>query len=103
METISAAIVVRAILSSFLSLQFGLMVEVGGGISQFPILRETVLVKEHPDTLTSVYCLTHLLSTRKQFEKASILYQGVLSGYQLTPSWVLSVAQLVQLLSTSST
>jgi Tetratricopeptide repeat len=46
--------------------------------------RETVLGKEHPSTLTSVYYLAYLVSTRKQFEKASVLYQRALSGYRLT-------------------
>jgi hypothetical protein len=36
-----------------------------GDVSQLLKLRETVLDKEHPDTLTSVYRLAHLLSTRK--------------------------------------
>ena len=38
-------------------------------------LRETVLGKEHPDTLTSMYNLAYVLSNRKRFSEASALYQ----------------------------
>jgi tetratricopeptide (TPR) repeat protein len=43
---------------------------------------EKALGKEHPDTLTSVYCLAFLLHQRQQYEAASALYQRASSGYQ---------------------
>ena len=45
-------------------------------------LREAVLGKEHPDTLTSVYSLAYVLSKRKQFSEADPLYQRALNGYK---------------------
>jgi Tetratricopeptide repeat len=47
-------------------------------------LRETVLGKEHPETLTSIYNLAYLLSTRKRFSEADALYQRALNAYGKT-------------------
>src|SRR5438046_3001318 len=44
--------------------------------------REKALGKEHPDTLTSVYCFAYLLHQRQQYEDASPLYQRACAGYQ---------------------
>jgi hypothetical protein len=46
--------------------------------------REKALGKEHPDTLTSVYCLAYLLHRRFQYKDALILYQRAYTGYQKT-------------------
>jgi hypothetical protein len=45
-------------------------------------LRESVLGKEHPDTLMSIYCLAHLLQRRKRYDDSSIFYQRALLGYE---------------------
>jgi len=45
-------------------------------------LKERVLGKEHPSTLTSVYCLAYLLHGQEQYGDASILYQRASLGYQ---------------------
>ena len=47
-------------------------------------LRETVLGKEHPDTLTSVYCLAYLLHLQQRLSEAGPLYQRALTGYEKT-------------------
>ena len=47
-------------------------------------ISEEVLGKTHPDTLTSVYCLAHLLQKKEEYEEASILYQRAWTGYQLS-------------------
>jgi hypothetical protein len=47
-------------------------------------LRETVLGKEHPDTLASIYNLAYVLSNRKRFSEANALYQRALNGYGMT-------------------
>ncbi|OCK93228.1 uncharacterized protein K441DRAFT_662008 [Cenococcum geophilum 1.58] len=44
--------------------------------------KEKALGKEHPDTLTSVYCLAYLLHQRQQYKDASPLYQRACAGYQ---------------------
>ncbi|KAF2463882.1 uncharacterized protein BDR25DRAFT_329448 [Lindgomyces ingoldianus] len=44
--------------------------------------REKALGKEHPDTLTSVYCLAFLFHQQQQHEAALALYQRASSGYQ---------------------
>ena len=44
-------------------------------------LSEKVLPKDHPDTLTSMYCLGHLLATRGQCEEAAALYERACAGY----------------------
>ncbi len=44
-------------------------------------LRETVLGKEHPDTLTSMYNLAYVLSNRERFSEANELYQRALNSY----------------------
>ena len=43
---------------------------------------ERVLGVEHPDTLTSVYCLAHLLTAKQNFQQALDLYQRTVSGYE---------------------
>ena len=51
---------------------------------QAPGLRETILRKEHPShTDECVNSLANLLSTRHQFEQASIFYQRALLCYRL--------------------
>lgn len=36
---------------------------------------------QHPDTLTSVYCLAYLLHKGRRYEEASRLYQRACNGY----------------------
>jgi tetratricopeptide (TPR) repeat protein len=45
---------------------------------------EKALGKEHPDTLTCVYCLAYLLHQRDKYKDALILYQRAYTGYQQT-------------------
>jgi hypothetical protein len=45
---------------------------------------EKVLGLEHPDTLTGVDNLAHLLHSQQQFQQASVLHQRALSSYQQT-------------------
>ena len=47
-------------------------------------LRERVLGKEHPDTLTSVYCLAYLLHHKKRYKDAEVFYHRAYSGYRKT-------------------
>ena len=47
-------------------------------------LRERVLGKEHPDTLTSVYCLVYLLHQKKRYKDAEVFYDRVYAGYRKT-------------------
>ena len=47
-------------------------------------LMETVLGKEHPDTLTSVYCLAHLLHQNKRYKDAEVFYRRAYAGYRKT-------------------
>ena len=47
-------------------------------------LRGRVLGKEHPDTLTSVYCLAYLLHHKKQYEDAEVFYHRAYAGYRMT-------------------
>jgi hypothetical protein len=42
---------------------------------------EKVLGKEHPDTLTSVYCFAHLLANQYQHEESTELYERACAGY----------------------
>lgn len=44
--------------------------------------REKVLGKEHPETLTSVYCLAYLLHKQQNYEMARPLYQRALVDYR---------------------
>jgi hypothetical protein len=44
--------------------------------------REKVLGHEHPDTLTSVYCLAHLLAHQHRYHEALALYDRASAGYQ---------------------
>ncbi|KAF2733217.1 tetratricopeptide repeat domain protein, partial [Polyplosphaeria fusca] len=41
---------------------------------------EKALGKDHPDTLTSVYCLAHLLHTTRRYTEAAELYQRAYDG-----------------------
>jgi len=43
--------------------------------------REKALGKDHPDTLTSVYCLAHLLHYQHRYQEALALYHRASSGY----------------------
>jgi hypothetical protein len=43
--------------------------------------REKVLGREHPDTLTSVYCLAHLLAKQHMFKESLNLYRRACDGY----------------------
>jgi hypothetical protein len=43
---------------------------------------EKVLGREHPDTLTSVYCLAHLLVGKHCYEESLVLYKRACAGYQ---------------------
>ena len=42
---------------------------------------EKVLGVDHPDTLTSIYCLAHLLEARDEHHKALALYHRASSGF----------------------
>ena len=61
-------------------------------------LREKVLGMKHPDTLTSVWCLAHLLEKQAQYQNAFVLYQKASIGYQevLGPSHPTTLACLEQ-------
>lgn len=43
--------------------------------------REKVLGREHPDTLTSVYCLADLLAKQHMFNESLALYERACDGY----------------------
>jgi hypothetical protein len=45
-------------------------------------LKETVLGREHPDTLASVYCVAHLLIHQHRYNEAFALYERACAGYQ---------------------
>ena len=47
-------------------------------------LRERVLGKEYPDSLTSVYCLAYLLHPKKRYKDAEVLYHRAYAGYRKT-------------------
>jgi len=51
---------------------------------QVLVLYETVLGKEHPSTLTSVYCLAHLLHLQQRPSETGPLYRRALTGYDKT-------------------
>ena len=44
-------------------------------------LKETVLGREHPETLLSVYCLAHLLASRHRYDESFILYDRACAAY----------------------
>jgi hypothetical protein len=46
--------------------------------------REKVLGVEHPDTLTTVYCLAHLLANQRQYDESIALYKRACTGYNAT-------------------
>jgi hypothetical protein len=56
--------------------------------------REKVLGVDHPDTLTRVYCLAHLLDTKQDLHEALHLYRRAIVGYHkaLGPSHPTTVA-----------
>ncbi|KAF2818186.1 hypothetical protein CC86DRAFT_309728, partial [Ophiobolus disseminans] len=43
---------------------------------------EKVLGYEHPNTLTSVYCLAHLLTHLYRYEESLVLYDRASGGYE---------------------
>jgi tetratricopeptide (TPR) repeat protein len=43
---------------------------------------EKALGKEHPDTLTSVYCFAYMLHKQKRYKPASKLYHRAYTGYK---------------------
>ncbi len=45
---------------------------------------ETVLGKEHPSTLTSVYCLAYLLHQKKRYKDEEVFYHRAYAGYRKT-------------------
>ncbi|KAG9383208.1 kinesin light chain [Pyrenophora tritici-repentis] len=45
--------------------------------------RENVLGPEHPDTLTSVYYLAHLLAKQHRVDESLLLYQRASAGVDL--------------------
>ena len=51
-------------------------------LQQMIRIKEDVLGKTQPDTLTSVYCLAYLLQNKQEYEEASILYQRACVGYK---------------------
>ncbi|KAF2726678.1 hypothetical protein EJ04DRAFT_452863 [Polyplosphaeria fusca] len=44
--------------------------------------REKVLGLEHPDMLTSVYCLAHLLPSQCHYKESLVLYERACTAYQ---------------------
>jgi hypothetical protein len=42
--------------------------------------REKVLGVDHPDTLTSVYCLAYLLASQHHYDEADLLYERACEG-----------------------
>lgn len=46
--------------------------------------REKALGKEHPNTLTSVYCLAYLLHQQGKYQEALLLYQRASTSYEKT-------------------
>ena len=46
--------------------------------------REKVLGLEHPDTLTSVHCLAHLLAKQRRIDESLRLYRRASAGYNTT-------------------
>ena len=45
-------------------------------------LTKRVLRKEHPDTLTNVYCLAYLLHHKKRYKDAEVFYYRAYTGYR---------------------
>jgi hypothetical protein len=45
--------------------------------------REKVLGPEHPHTLTSMYCLAHLLAKQHRIDESLVLYQRASAGYDI--------------------
>jgi hypothetical protein len=45
---------------------------------------EKMLGPEHPDTLTSVYCLAYLLAKQHRVNESLLLYQRASAGYDTT-------------------
>jgi hypothetical protein len=41
---------------------------------------EKVLGVDHPSTLTSVYCLAHLLANQRRYDEADLLYKRACTG-----------------------
>ena len=46
--------------------------------------REKVLGAEHSDTLTSMYCLAHVLGSRHCYNESTVLYERACAGYNTT-------------------
>jgi hypothetical protein len=44
--------------------------------------KEKVLGPEHPETLTSVYCLAHLLTHQQHHSESLSLYERACAGYE---------------------
>ncbi|KAF2787273.1 hypothetical protein K505DRAFT_225425, partial [Melanomma pulvis-pyrius CBS 109.77] len=44
-------------------------------------LKEKVLGLEHPGTLTSMYCLAHLLANRHCYDESLLLYKRACAAY----------------------
>jgi hypothetical protein len=42
---------------------------------------ETVLGRDHPDTLMNVYCLAHLLAKRHRYDESFVLYERACATY----------------------
>ncbi|KAF2818262.1 hypothetical protein CC86DRAFT_309553, partial [Ophiobolus disseminans] len=68
----------------------GLARELGGKYGEAETMHRQTLARsekkvlghEHPDTLTSVYCLAHLLAHRHRYEESLVLYNRVSAGYE---------------------
>ena len=45
--------------------------------------REKALGREHPHTLTSVYCLAYLLAKRRDYNESLALYNRACDGYSV--------------------
>jgi hypothetical protein len=44
-------------------------------------LKETVLGREHPSTLRSVYYLAYLLASRHRYDESFVLYERACAAY----------------------
>ncbi|KAF2865795.1 hypothetical protein BDV95DRAFT_506340, partial [Massariosphaeria phaeospora] len=72
----------------------GLARELGGKYGEAETMHRQTLARyekkvlghEHPDTLTSVYCLAHLLAPRHRYKESLVLCDRASAGYEATVS-----------------
>lgn len=48
-------------------------------------IQEKVLGPEHPETLTSVSCLAHLLRNQRSYDDSVVVYERSYAGYNTVP------------------